>query len=160
MTLLLAPEHRSDEVRAFIMARAGVPAPKGPTQVLGFIDQKTQELVGGWMFERYTGPGGSVHAHWAASDRGWLSRTALNLVAMYLFDQLGVAVVFGEVRASETYISRVVEKLGFTEVARLKGYFPGDDLLLYSLLRENCRWLPEGLREDANGQEEQGTEGS
>lgn len=160
MSLILAPENRSTEVRALIQLRAGVFAPSGQTQVLGFVDAETDAVVGGWMFERYTGRGGSVYAHWAASDKGWLTRTSLNIVAMYLFDQLGVRMVFGEVRASDEYVIRVMEKLGFKQVTRLQGYFPDGDLLLYSLSKRDCRWLPAAFKEDVDGQEKQSSEGS
>lgn len=153
--ILLAPPSMNDTIRAFVMIRTGLSVPASATQVLGFIDPNKEELVGAFMFERYTGRGGSAYLHWAAADgnRRWLNRTVLALVAHYAFEQLGVTRVFGEVRASDSYVRRIDERLGFKEVAILPGYFPDDDLAVYCITKQECTWLPAENEESSDGQE-------
>lgn len=152
--ILLAPPSMNDTVRAFVMIKTGLSAPASATQVLGFINAEKEELAGAFMFERYTGVGGSAYLHWAAGDdRRWLNRTVMNIVAVYAFVQLGVERVFGEVRASDTYVRKIDERLGFKEMAILPGYFPDDDLVVYSITKQECRWLPDEYKESPDGQE-------
>lgn len=115
-----------------------------------FLAFRTKERVlGGWMFERYTGRGGSVCAHWASNDvKRWVDRDKLSICALYVFGQLGCKTVFGEVASSDTYVRRVNEKLGFVKCAELPGYFPDDDLVLYRLDKTACRWLPQEFKQE------------
>jgi RimJ/RimL family protein N-acetyltransferase len=151
MTTELVPPERSDEVRRYVQERAGVSTPPGPTQVLGFMDSKTKEIIGGFMFEKYTGDRGSVHTHWAGERGRWLTMGVLNMVMIYIFDQLGCDRVFGEVRASDKSVRKIDEKIGFKQVATLPGYFPDDDLVIYCLTKQECRYLPEVFKENAHG---------
>jgi len=109
-------------------------------EYLAFAD--SHGVIGGWVFERYTGVGGSVFSHWAGRSATWLTRRMLRMSALYVFDQLGCERVYGEVPASDTRVRRIDERLGFKEIATLHGCFPHDDLVLYEMTRVNCRWLP------------------
>lgn len=157
MIELAGPEWE-ERLRQFVMYHAGVGAPTGPTQVLGYLQDR--EILGAWMFERYTGVTGSLVAHWAATGVGWLRPDMLRLAAIYIYDQLGVNVVWGEVRRSDSYTRKVNEKLGFRKVAILEGYFPDDDLVIYSLTRQECRWLPDAFKEGPDGKEVEAAEGA
>jgi hypothetical protein len=103
-------------------------------------------VQGGFMYERYTGPGGIVHMHWAA-DRppGWLSRAKLQLAFAYPFGQLRVRACIGDIEGKNTYVQDLCEKLGGREIARISDYFPEDALVLYRMDRQDCRWLPPGM---------------
>ena len=131
--------------------KTGVHTPLGPVQVMGFVDDN-DDVVGGFMFERYTGVTGSVHAHWAGSpDRPWMTRNVLSLVAIYVFDQLECHIMYGEVRASDTVVRKMDERLGFVETAVLPAYFPDDDLIIYSMTKQQCRFLPTAYKETFDG---------
>lgn len=148
----LADQSRFDDVREFVQTRVGVHTPLGPVQVMGFLDDESHNIVGGFMFERYTGVTGSVHAHWAGSEnRRWLTRNILQLVTVYVFDQLQCDVMFGEVRRSDKYVRKIDERIGFEKVAVLPAYFPDDDLVIYSMTKQQCRFLPEEYKETLNG---------
>lgn len=148
MTQMAGPE-MFDDVREFVQTRTGVATPLGPVQVLGFVDD--EGILGGFMFERYTGVTGSVHVHWAGRDKKWLNRTMLQLVSIYVYGQLGCHVLFGEVRASDTDVRSIDERLGFVETATIPGYFPNDDLIIYSMTKHQCRWLPAEYKEPMHG---------
>lgn len=104
---------------------------------------------GGWMMERWTGPGGVVHLHWAAppASRGrWMTRTLLRMVASYIFDQLECSAVIGEAPANNAYVCGLNERVGFKRYARIEGYFPDGDLVIYRMLKDECRWIPSAAR--------------
>lgn len=148
-TPLLAPPEMDDMVREYVQLKTGVHTPLGPVRVMGFVDE--EGILGGFMFERYTGVTGSVHVHWAGRGPGWLKRTMLKLVAIYVYDQLKVDIMYGEVRASDEAVRSIDRRLGFVETAVLHGYFPGDDLIVYSMTKDQCRWLPDEYKERPNG---------
>ena len=125
--------------KAFFEEKLGVQRVPDTAVYLTFADD--EGILGGWMFERYTGRGGALYAHWAGRDRRWLRRDMLRMAASYIFDQLECERVYGEVAASDTEVRRLDEKLGFVQVAVLHGYFPDDDMVIYELTKCNCRWL-------------------
>lgn len=132
------------EMREFLLRKLGLSQMPAGGRILGFKTD-TGPVVG-WLFERYTGPGGAVHTHWAGRKHFFLKRYMLTLVAMYVFDQMKCEVVVGEVPASDLYVRSADEKLGFKEVATIKGYFPGDDLVIYTMTRDACRFLPDEFK--------------
>lgn len=146
----LAPPDLFDEIRYFVQTETGVATPLGPVQVMGFVDDGGA-IAAGFMFERYTGVTGSVHVHWAIAEGVGLTRGMLQLVAIYVYDQLGVDIMYGEVRASEQNVRDIDERLGFVETATLPAYFPDDDLIIYSMTKRQCRWLPSEYKEPLHG---------
>lgn len=107
---------------------------------IAFVDD--DGLRGGWLLEKYTGPGGSVHAHFAGARPGWITRPMLRVLANYIFVQLDCSCVFGQVNSKDTQTRSIDERLGFREVATLPNYFPDSDLIVYQMKRSDCRWLP------------------
>lgn len=147
MTTELMPEERTEEAKEFVMRKVGLSAPASVLTAIGFMD-KNKDLLGAFVFERCTGVGGSVYVHWAANEGLWLSRAVISIVMHYVFVQLECAQLLGEVRASDKYVRDVNERIGFNEMATITGYFPGDDLVIYSMRRDECIWLAEEDHED------------
>lgn len=135
-----------EDAVAMVVERLGLSALHPSGRILGFRDK--EGIRGAFYFERYTGPGGSIHAHWVGRDKHWLKGYMLTLAFMYAYDQLGCRIIFGEVRAKSAQTRAIDEKLGFREVARLEGYYPGDDLILYMMRKEDCVWLPDEFKEE------------
>jgi len=129
-----------------VVTRLGLSALHPTARILGFRDR--DGIRGAFYFERYTGPGGSIHAHWVGRDRHWLKGYMLTLAFMYVYDQLGCEIIYGEVKSKSVATRIIDEKLGFREVARLEGYYPGDDLILYALRKQDCIWLPDEFKEE------------
>lgn len=74
----------------------------------------------------------------------WLSRTALDVFFGYPFHVLGVRRVTALVEKKNRTARRFDEKLGFVyEGCARHGAENGDHLILYGMLREECRWLKE-----------------
>lgn len=146
----LAGQDMFEEIRRFVQTETGVATPLGPVQVMGFVNDDA-EILAGFMFERYTGVTGSLHVHWAISEGAGLTKGMLQLVAIYAYDQLGVDIMYGEVRASDKNVRDIDERLGFVETAILPAYFPDDDLVIYSMTKRQCRWLPSEYKEPLHG---------
>jgi hypothetical protein len=99
------------------------------------------ELLGGVVYENYTGPGGSILAHIAGFAPNWINRDILFVMFDYPFTQLDCKQAFGQVAAKNTHSVEFNKKLGWEEVITLEGVFPDDDMILMRYRRENCRFL-------------------
>ncbi len=79
-----------------------------------------------------------------ASDgsKRWFNRDMLRMAFAYPFVQMKYARVTGLVREDNVEAQRFDEHLGFKREGILrKGDDDGTDLILYGMLREECRWL-------------------
>lgn len=114
-------------------------------------------LLGGSVFENFTGEGGSIAMHAAGFAPNWVNRDLLWATFDYPFRQLQCTRVFGQVPANNDKALKFNSNLGFKELVRLEGVFPDGDMILMQMLREDCRFLtikPRGLRsnkEPTNG---------
>lgn len=98
------------------------------------------ELVAGVLYQDFNGA--NIIAHIAAkSGRHWMTRDYLRIIFDYPFRQLGVRRLTAPVAAKNTQSRQFVEKLGFVVEATLKDALPDDDLVMYCMRREDCRWL-------------------
>lgn len=133
----------------WLCTKAGVRLWPDQSTNLSFWDDKG--LMGGFLFERYTGVGGSMHVHFAGR-RGWISRRVLKICAIYAYHQAEVAVLIGLVRSTDVETQKIDERIGFRRVGVIPNYFPDSDMIVYQMTREECRWLPKNM-EKGNGQE-------
>ena len=138
----------TEEVIQFIRDNLDIDYVSDKSTVLAFRDD--EGILGGWVFERYTGIGGSVTVHWCGRDAGWLKLGMLEMCAHYVFEQLACELVIGEVPESDHIVRQIDEKLGFKQLAVIPGYFLNDNLVIYGLTRCNCRFLPANM-EAQNG---------
>lgn len=121
-----------------IADRAGVTFEPGPDQVVAREDARGR-LLGGVVFKKFTRA--SVEMHIAGFDKGWINRTLLWVSFDYPFTQLGCSKVFGPIAASNRPAIELAEKIGFTLETTIGGVFVSGDLHIYSMRREDCRWL-------------------
>lgn len=142
-------DHTDLSVQQYMVQKMGLTAFPAAATVLGFRDN--DGILGGWLFERYTGEGGSIFAHWAGRHPKWLKRYMLQMAAIYIFDQLRCERCYGEVRAKALTVRYINQKLGFKEKAVLNGYYPGDDMILLEMTRQDCVWLPAAFKESYDG---------
>lgn len=105
------------------------------------------ELLGGVCYTAHTGASCQMH-QWGSTPK-WINVDMLWVAFHYPFVQLDYRTVLGLCRAKNTTTIKENLKHGFTEVACIKYVYPGDDLVVMQLLKEDCRWLklkPRGLR--------------
>lgn len=98
-------------------------------------------LIAGVVYTMYTGPSICMHV---AGEPGshWLSQEFLYRVFAYPFLQLKCYRVTGLVRADNLHAQRFDEKLGFVREGLMrKAASDGTDMIVYGMLREDCRFL-------------------
>lgn len=95
------------------------------------------EIVAGVAYNEFNGP--NINAHIAATRP--LTRGFVRVIFDYPFNQAKVnrvTCLIGEDNAKSRHLC---QHFGFTEEARLAGAHPGGDLIIYRLLRNECKWL-------------------
>jgi RimJ/RimL family protein N-acetyltransferase len=114
-----------------------------PYTAIGLANE-TGALLAGVVYQNYTKT--DIHMHTAAlPGKRWLCRAFLGEGFRYPFEQLGCARVTALVPGKNTVAQRFDEHLGFTLEGRVRKILPdGDDLIIYGMLREECRWLNVG----------------
>ena len=98
-------------------------------------------LIAGVVYNLYNGP--SICMHVAAEPgKRWMTRDYLFRCFAYPFIQLDCNRVTGIVKADNLEARRFDEHLGFKQEGVIrKGAADGSDMILYGMLKEECRWL-------------------
>jgi hypothetical protein len=115
-----------------------------PYTALGLVNE-AGIMLAGVVYQNYTKT--DIHMHVAAlPGKRWLCRAFLGEGFRYPFEQLGCRRVTGLVPARNEAAQRFDAHLGFKQEGRVRGILPdGDDLIIYGMLREECRFLKVGL---------------
>lgn len=79
-----------------------------------------------------------------AGEGNWLTREYLWVCFDYVFRQLGVRKVLGEVDSTNQKALNFDRKLGFVHEYTIKDAGKCEDLHIMSMAREQCRWLKLG----------------
>jgi hypothetical protein len=99
------------------------------------------KLVAGVVYAQKTAS--NVHTHIASDgSRHWLTPEYLGFIFAYPFNHLKCERITGFVRDDNIDSRRFVENLGFIREGRLRrACADGTDLIVYGMLREECRFL-------------------
>ena len=85
-----------------------------------------------------------------ALDNPACFRSLLAWAFRYLFEMTGRGVAFATVRARNERSMRLCKRIGMREAYRLKDAIAvGEDMVLFEMRREDCRWIPEAARKAA-----------
>lgn len=71
----------------------------------------------------------------------FLTRKLLNVIFHYAFITAGKRRITAVVEEGNTNALDIDKRIGFTEEARLKGWYGDKDGLILRMLREECNWL-------------------
>lgn len=113
---------------------------QGSGFTIGLLDDVTQEILAVVAYESYNKV--NIVGHIAAvPGRRWLDREFLWYCFYYPFVQLGCKRITGLVASNNLEARKFDENLGFTLEATLKDAHPEGDLLVYSMTKDQCRWL-------------------
>lgn len=101
--------------------------------------ERDGELIAATVYNFYSGS--SIAMSFAAvPGRRWLTRAYLATIFRYPFVQLGVRRVTGFIASRNTNSIRFAEHLGAKREGLMRDALPDDDLLVYGLLRSECRY--------------------
>ena len=98
-------------------------------------------LLGGVLYNGWTGRGGSIGMHVAGLNRRWINKVILWMAFDYPFNQLGVRKIFGQVPESKPDVIDFDMGAGFQIEHRITDVYPDGDMILLSMYREQCRYL-------------------
>lgn len=98
------------------------------------------EVIAGVVYDGYNGA--SISMHIAAVDgKSWMTPKALWYAFAYPFSQLGLRRINGFIAESNKTARAFAENIGFTLETRMKDAHPEGDMLVYRLLKEECRFI-------------------
>lgn len=128
------------DAAAWLSERTGY-APSADFRSLVSVDDGGR-VVGVVGFDRWTP--GAVHMHVALATP-IAARLLLPAAFAEAFAE-GRLLALGEVRASNHRSLSLARHLGFREAHRIRnGWDAGEDVVLFEMRREDCRWLKEML---------------
>lgn len=130
------------EVQALLAAGLNEPLVElGNFAVLWFADSRGPKVV--LLYNHYLKPNIAIHVV-ARPGALWCFPDILYHVFNYPFTQLECARVTAPIKSINLASIRTVKALGFVYEGSLRrAGRSGEDLLLYGMLREECRWLNE-----------------
>lgn len=128
---------RPKEVGPWVCERFGGAWDASTKKAIGL--ERDGVLVAGVMYDNFLGS--SICMHVAAEGGYWLTRDFLHAAFTYPFDQLGVHKVIGPVDSSNARARKLDTHLGFVPEAVLTGAAAGGDLILFTMTRQQCRFL-------------------
>lgn len=99
------------------------------------------DLRGGVVYENYTGKGGTCVVHFAGFHDNWINRDLLWVGFHYPFVQMECNSIFAQVKSRNWNSRNVVAAMGYKEVILLPNVYPDDDMILYRLYKEDCKYL-------------------
>ena len=108
------------------------------------------KLLGGVIFDGFTGP--CIFIHQAGFDKHWMSKDMLWVAFDYPFHQLDCTKLCGTIPSTDAKLLAFNERLGFKIETRIADAYPGGDMLVLSMTRDQCPWLkirPKGLKAGA-----------
>lgn len=111
----------------------------GRGQIIGLWED-LKGPIAACLFEASNGA--SIMLHIATDGtRRWMNREYLWFVFHFPFIQLGVRKIIAPVESSNSACARFVEHIGFVLEATLKDCAPKGDLLIYTMTKDQCKWL-------------------
>lgn len=102
---------------------------------IGF--EKDNEITAVTGYSYFNGK--SCHIHFYL--KGYVNKNYVWFVHYYPFIQCGLATLVAIMAASNTKILRLSRKLGYKEQYRLKDAHPDGDLVISTLLKQDCRFI-------------------
>jgi len=110
-------------------------------QAVGIGLEEDGELIAGVVYNLYTGPSICMHVA-AVPGRRWMTRDYLYRCFAYPFIQLQCNRITGLVRVDNLEAQKFDEHLGFKREGLLRrACEDGTDMILYGMLKEECRFL-------------------
>lgn len=126
-----------ERVAAFVADRIGMRGAFGSCASIGL--EEDGQLIAGVVYTDYNGS--NVAMHVGAIGRRWMTREFLWFCFYYPFEQMKVKRITGVVDDSNHAAKAFDENLGFALEATLENAGRSGNLLIYRMLKEDCRFL-------------------
>jgi len=111
------------------------------TDSVAFAMEEDGEIIGAVAYNMYTIASVSMHVV-ALPGKYWLTKDFLWRCFAYPFVQLGCKRVTALVREDNLYAQKFDENLGFKREGLIRqGCTDGSNLILYGMLKDECRFL-------------------
>lgn len=108
---------------------------------IGIGLEENGELIAGVVFDNYTKAGINMHVA-AVPGKRWMTREFLFRCFAYPFIQLNCRRITGLVREDNLAAQKFDEHLGFRREGLLReGYLDGTNVIVYGMLKNECRWI-------------------
>ncbi len=132
---------RADEAVVYVANRIGISV-EGLRPCTGVAVTDGERLVGGYVFRNYKGFDVEIAIAFEPDrPKGLISET-IPTVFHYVFNELGCARATCLIRRSNKESRRLCEAMDFKlEGKARRGYDGKQDMMIYGLLRDECRWL-------------------
>lgn len=112
----------------------------GPCTAIGITRQ--DRMIAGLVWHDYRPQYGSIQMSIASEPKSrWCSRLVMEAFFHYPFVQLGCKSVFICVRRKAKKTRKFVEKVGFKFSGLLRRGFGTEDMVIYDMLQNECRWI-------------------
>lgn len=108
-------------------------------------------LIAGVLYDNFNGANIQMHVA-AEAGKYWLTKEFLYEVFFYPFEYLQCRRATAIIPSNNAASLNICKRLGFTQEAVLKEAHPEGDLIVFSLLKTDCKWLKLKLRGTLNGQ--------
>jgi hypothetical protein len=102
------------------------------------------QLLGGVIYTNYTGR--SVQMHMAGFAPAWPTPRFMWTIYDFPFNRLKVERVIGTVPSTNLRALKIDYKMGFEHVATIPRVVPGGNMEVFSMTRDQCRYLRLGWR--------------
>jgi RimJ/RimL family protein N-acetyltransferase len=113
----------------------GIPIPAS----VGIGTSRNGIICGGVVFYSYNYA--NIWMHSASESKYWLSKEYLKYMFEHAFVTCGVKRITGFVDENNTHARKFNEHIGFELETKLKEASPSGDVLVYTMWKENCKWL-------------------
>ena len=96
-------------------------------------------VLSGVLVESYNGASCLAHIACSVAHREFVD--LIRVAFRYMFDQLKVNVIIGRVAETNVKCRALVARLGFVEACRIEGGCVDGALVIYTVKRDECRYL-------------------
>lgn len=118
--------------------------PEKDFEAIGVV--RDGRIIGGVVYTEYREVSAGEHdirMHCAGMP-GWLTKATLRAFFSYPFTQLKCVRVTGTVAKANKAARSLNERLGFRNEGCVRnGFGRGRDMIMYGMLRQECRWIEE-----------------
>jgi len=117
-----------------------VPAATTAIGLVEIADDGVERIIAGALFSDYNKASMQVHLAGESGAR-WMTKAYLGFCFQYAFNQTGINKLLGFVGSGNEAARRFDEHIGFRLETAIEGAHPDGALLIYSMTRDQCRWL-------------------